>query len=343
MSSGWARPGFDFAYCGGIANFGGTASGPVTCVLTFDPSLSVLNTTPANGTVSGNTITWTGPPVGGNSYTYYSAILHVPATAVIGASLTASFNVQQDSIEYTLANNSWSITHTIVGSFDPNDKSVTPSDFYVLGTDSMLDYTIRFQNTGTFMATHVVLRDTLPLEVDPTSFRPGAASHPYTYSLTANGILEVRFENINLLDSNANEALSHGLFNFRIRPNMPLLPGTTITNRADIFFDFNAPIRTNDAAVVVTDETRIVPVTKPAPLAVYPVPVKNTLNAVLPEGFMPMNAYAIAIDGQRLPLPGTRAVALRAEWNVERLAAGPYVLVLTDRSGQRLSARFVKE
>lgn len=54
-------------------------------------------------------------------------------------------------------------------------------------------------------------------------------------------------------------------------------------------------------------------------------------------------AWCIGIDGRRLPLTWTTNAMLRPEFNVQRLAPGAYVLVLTDRSGSRLSARFTKE
>ena len=71
------------------------------------------------------------------------------------------------------------------------------------------------------------------------------ASHDYTWDLSREGVLSVTFNNIMLPDSNANEMLSHGFVEFTIqqRPNNPL--GTVIYNQAGIYFDFNAPIITN--------------------------------------------------------------------------------------------------
>ena len=55
----------------------------------------------------------------------------------------------------------------------------------------------------------------------------------------------MRFDNILLVDSNRNEALSHGYFNYRIRTNNNLSFGQQIENTADIYFDFNEPVITN--------------------------------------------------------------------------------------------------
>lgn len=135
-----------------------------------------------------------------------------------------------------------------VGSFDPNDKQAVPTGYdseHYIGRGVGLEYKIRFQNTGTDTAFTVVVRDTLSSWLAPLSVRPGAASHPYTWQLFGPGILQFRFENILLPDSNANLAASQGFVTFKIdqKPDVPLQ--TLIENQAAIYFDFNAPVLTN--------------------------------------------------------------------------------------------------
>src|SRR5690606_8518432 len=101
-----------------------------------------------------------------------------------------------------------------------------------------IDYTIRFQNTGTDTAFNVLITDTLPAYLDPGSFVVGAASHNFTWELRDAGTLKFSFPDILLPDSNANEAASHGFVSFRIKPREPVLPGTMIENFANIYFDF---------------------------------------------------------------------------------------------------------
>ncbi len=137
---------------------------------------------------------------------------------------------------------------TVVGSCDPNDKEGFPKGFgakkYIeRGID--LDYLIRFQNTGTAPAFTVVLRDTLPESLNPASIEIGAASHPFSWFLEGRGVLVVRFDNILLPDSTANEPESHGWINFRIAQKPDLPDGTEIENRVGIYFDFNDPVMTN--------------------------------------------------------------------------------------------------
>ena len=346
MVSGPARPGFEMEYYAGYMNEGGLSSGPITMTMTYDPMLTFIAAAPMPSSVTSSTITWEMNAAEGFNYSNwwaFQARFQVPVGAPLGDPLSASLVLSQDSAEVTLANNVASVTRTISASYDPNDKLVWPRDFYHIEHDSILDYTIQFQNTGTDTAFTVVLRDTLPLDLDVTTFRMGTSSHPCTYTLTGNGILTFTFENILLPDSNTNEPLSHGLVHFRIKPILPLALGQEITNVADIYFDFNPPVRTPNATVLVTDETGVRPVTKPAQLVVYPVPAKNTLTALLPEGFKPTQAFAVGVDGRRIPMALPAMQAGPIPFATQHLAAGAYVLTLVDREGKRMSARFTKE
>ena len=136
----------------------------------------------------------------------------------------------------------------IRGAYDPNDKTGYPlgtGTSRQIGQNQDIEYLIRFQNTGTDTAFQVVLRDTLPSQLDLTSIEPGASSHPYTWDLTGKGILIFNFDNIRLMDSFRNEPASHGFVKFRIKQKKDLPIGTKIENSAGIYFDFNAPVITN--------------------------------------------------------------------------------------------------
>ena len=90
-----------------------------------------------------------------------------------------------------------------------------------------------------------LLVDTLSPYLDPGSIQLTSASHPYTWTLKGNGVLEVKFDYIMLPDSNVNEPASHGFAKFRIQQKANNSGGTIINNFADIYFDLNAPVRTN--------------------------------------------------------------------------------------------------
>ena len=54
-----------------------------------------------------------------------------------------------------------------------------------------------------------------------------------------------RFDNIRLVDSFRNVAASQGFVSFKINQKKDVALGSKINNEADIYFDYNAPIRTN--------------------------------------------------------------------------------------------------
>lgn len=344
VATGCPRPGFPYYTSASVRNYGGDPSGVVDVTLTLDPGLVLYSFYPDNPvSTAGNVVTWSMPSLPAfGGYDFHVAGT-VPVGTPLGTTLNTTFTASQPSPELDLVNNTASFSDIVTGSYDPNDKLVSPRDFYHIENDSVLNYTIRFQNTGTAEAINVVVVDTLPMDVDTRTFEMGVASHPYTYTLTGNGILTFTFENINLPDSNTNEPLSHGLVNFKIKPILPLQLGQEITNAADIYFDFNPPVHTPAATVVVTDETGVRPLVMPAQLVVYPVPTKNSLMAVLPEGFKPVQAFAIGVDGRRLPMVLPPSSAGQVQFATQHLPVGAYVLTLRAQDGKRLSARFVKE
>lgn len=139
----------------------------------------------------------------------------------------------------------------IIGSYDPNDKTGYPigydKDNHFINPNQDIEYFIRFQNTGTDTAFTVVVRDTLPPELDIASLELGASSHPYSANMLGKNVLAFNFEKINLVDSFHNEVASHGFVKFRIKQKKDLPLGTRIENGAAIFFDFNAPVLTEKA------------------------------------------------------------------------------------------------
>ncbi len=152
---------------------------------------------------------------------------------------------------------------TIKASYDPNDKTVYPEGAGAnndVKRGTPLIYRIRFQNTGNDTAFKVVVRDSLPNNLDIATLRIGAASHSYTYKITgkANAVLEVTFDNILLPDSTTDELGSHGFFYFNIQHKKGLPINTEIKNEAGIYFDFNAPVITNTAKITLNDGNQLI-------------------------------------------------------------------------------------
>ncbi|MCB0643353.1 MAG: T9SS type A sorting domain-containing protein, partial [Phaeodactylibacter sp.] len=158
----------------------------------------------------------------------------------------------------------------------------------------------------------VVIRDTLDSALDPLSIRPGAASHPYTVSMEAQGIVVFTFENILLPDSTSNETGSHGFVKFRIAqtPNNP--DGTIISNRAAIYFDYNAPVITNTTHHQIGTDYIIIDL------------VDETAS---PEGYN--NKLEV------FPNPAAHEITFRLDAD----EYGPFLLQVFDAKGRAITAR----
>ncbi|MDJ1469162.1 T9SS type A sorting domain-containing protein [Cytophagaceae bacterium DM2B3-1] len=146
----------------------------------------------------------------------------------------------------------------IVDSYDPNDKQVSPSGItseHYTPTTSELKYVVRFQNTGTDYAYNVVIVDTLSENLDISTLRMGSVSHAYTLKVSGKGhpVLTWTFNDINLPDSTRDQAGSNGFIQFLIKPKTGLSEKARIENFADIFFDYNDPVRTNTTTNVLYD------------------------------------------------------------------------------------------
>ena len=168
-----------------------------------------------------------------------------------------------------------------IGSYDPNDKSAFPIGFgeeKIIEPGTMMEYKIRFQNTGTDTAFNVSIRDTLSSILNPATLTMGAASHPYSWRLEGQGVLVVDFPNILLPDSTTNFAASNGFVSFKIDmvPEISL-PHFWLENNAAIYFDFNEPIITNTVSHSI--DTQFVEIL----VSVETIPEQNSLVKVAPN------------------------------------------------------------
>ncbi|MBX2981027.1 MAG: DUF11 domain-containing protein [Flavobacteriales bacterium] len=262
LSAGLARVGFQHQLAIAVQNHAPLPTGGATVQLVLDPLLSFTSATPAPTTIAGNTITWTFPEIAFTVPQTIQVITQVPADInLLGTQLSSTASVSTVNADGNDTNNSATVFRTITAAYDPNDKLATTStggtQVFLIGEDEWIDYTIRFQNTGTDTAFTVVITDTLPASLDPATLRIGAASHNFSWSLSGHGTVAFTFPNILLPDSNVNEPMSHGFVTFRIRPRLPLLPGDEITNIANIYFDFNPPVITEPSVLVAVSPIRL--------------------------------------------------------------------------------------
>ena len=135
-----------------------------------------------------------------------------------------------------------------VGPFDPNDMRVFNSLGYKALNFEKTDrqyYHVRFQNTGTDTAENVEVKVTLDDSLDIRTLQILDSSHDHVSSFNDGHDLILRFDNIMLPDSNANEPESNGYFRYSILPISEVVEGQQFSSRAAIYFDYNLPILTN--------------------------------------------------------------------------------------------------
>lgn len=276
-----------------------------------------------------------------------NVLANVPVGVPLGMTLTHTITISNTGTEPYLVNNTTNVLSTVVGSFDPNDKTALTSSRsnntnYFIDLDDHIDYTIRFQNTGTAEAVFVIVTDTLSENLDMLSFEQGVASHPFNVSFKPNRVVEWRFDNIDLPDSNTNEAASHGLVSFRIKPVLPLSPGTEIENIANIFFDYNDPVITDPSVLVAEFSTGVKENGHGSDMLLMPNPTKSVLEVQLKDRTAATGLLTVmALDGRVILVH--RVQGFRTVLDVAPLASGLYTLNWRDQNGNSSTHRFVKE
>lgn len=94
---------------------------------------------------------------------------------------------------------------------------------------------------------------------------------------------------------------------------------------------------TLDQIIITASEEIIVNVS--GKVAIYPNPANNVINISVPEGFDAEKAEVFDIMGQRVLILGSQI----DEIDVKTLKIGLYIIVLKDKSGRFVLARFIKE
>ncbi len=245
--------------------------------LTADANYAFLSAD-MGGTMGSGMVTWTYANLAPGEYRYVHATFKVSQSVTLGDTLCHFAQVNPVSGDTVPTNNMDTLCQVVVGSYDPNDKTAEPAGIGAAGEiphGTSLEYRIRFQNTGTFYATNVILRDTLDADLDISTLHITYSSHPLNWYVFKD-ILTFEFMSIMLPDSNSDEPGSHGAVKFTIQPLTGLADGTEITNDASIYFDFNSPVLTN--STLNTLETPVSVSVSPdhSGLEVFPNPFSET-------------------------------------------------------------------
>lgn len=275
----------------------------------------------------------------------------VPADLPIGTVLHFSADAVPTAGDFFPADNHVEWSQTVVGSFDPNDKSVSSGETEFGGRifekDSLLTYTVRFQNTGNYPATTVEIRDTLDPSLDVQSIQLAQTSHPQQLELRFEGynILIFRFTNIQLPDSMTSQDMSQGFVSFSIKRKPGLPVGTVIRNRAGIYFDFNAPVMTNWVESVLSPPVGVEPEPKPGfAILIFPNPNTGRFTVELPApANLGMHFRITDLTGRVLQERHTETGSARQFVQAGSLPNGLYFLQVVSEGKVLAVGKFVKQ
>ncbi|MEM8907450.1 MAG: T9SS type A sorting domain-containing protein [Bacteroidota bacterium] len=344
LTSAATRCGFEVPYWLEVENTGTlTMDGQIR--LELDPLVSYISADPLPASISGNTLLWDIADLAPFQSTLIRMRLQMPGVNAIGeeVQILATTEIQNQQGN-TIASDTYDYRSIIACAYDPNDKLVNPdrdgTENFTLFTEA-LNYTVRFQNTGTDTAFNVTIEDRLDPDLDWSTLRPIASSHPYEVTMDETGLVKFIFSDILLPDSTTNEPASHGFIKFEILPKPGLAENTTIENRAGIFFDFNPPIITNQTlntmVSMLPTSTRDIELDQ-RHVKVFPNPFSEATTVVLEDLVRPDN-YALRIYDLTGRILQTRSFDSAGQFTLERgnLAPGMYFYQLIGTQGQGIS------
>ncbi|MBC7448045.1 MAG: SBBP repeat-containing protein [Hymenobacteraceae bacterium] len=243
-----ARPGFPAVYDVQYRNVGTVAIAAGTLTLAPDARLSFRRSQPAATPGAGGLLTWAYTNLAPGEMRRMRIEYVLANSAVLGSALTSTAQVLPLTGDLVPTDNNTTDARRITGSFDPNDIQVNHIELNTtqVAAGEWLEYTIRFQNHGSDTAFTVLVQDSLSarhLRLSTLQLR--AASHGCGWSISPTGQVLVRFSGINLPPQSTDIFAADGFVRFRLRPVATLAAGDEIPNRAQIFFDYNAPFATN--------------------------------------------------------------------------------------------------
>lgn len=350
LASGVARPGFQQVYTVMTQNRGTTTVSD-TIWFIHDSILTLSNANPAFDGYTYPTGYWLFNNFTPGATETRTVIVNVPTIqngGYIGRSMIANARIEPTSSDTTSWDNGDDEQDIIQGSYDPNLKECWSPTMNSSGDiwpgDLTLDYTIHFQNSGTDTAFTVVVVDTLPVELDITTFRIGASSHPCTYSISGyndTNVVTFTFMNILLPDSNINEPASHGYVQFTIDryPNLPI--GTQIINEANNYFDFNPAVVTNMNVVTISNPLSVV---EPGgnEIMLYPNPAQENVNVVLGNNYVGDDAIVVLRDitGREIAKVNSGGNTL-VTFNLASYSAGVYFVSVQTASGETTTQKLI--
>ncbi|WCO01375.1 T9SS type A sorting domain-containing protein [Psychroserpens ponticola] len=335
---GVARPGFDANYKVIYKNKGTTS---LTGDIDFDFAdnlMDFVSASPTEDTQSLNLLTWNFndlEPFESREILLTMNINSPMETPPVNGDDVLVFDASVNSSETdeTPDDNTFELQQTVVNSYDPNDKTCLEGAFITPEmVGDYVHYMIRFENTGSANAINIVVKDDIDrLTYDLSSLIPLHASHDYVARIKDNAsdhYVEFIFENINLPFDDAN---NDGYIVFKIRTLNTLELNDTFENDAEIYFDFNFPIITNnEQTTIATLSTEDFELANNS-ISLYPNPATNHLTLESKQAIKHISIYDIS--GRLINEVAFIGTKTELTISTEALSAGTYFLKIKTETG----------
>jgi len=330
-----ARPGFDAVYKLIWRNKGNvTLSG--TAILTFENAKMSFISSTLPSTVSGNQVSFNFNNLKpyANSASEITFKINPPTHSTNpvnnGDILTFTANITPLSGDTDPDDNSLIYKQTVVGSYDPNDITcLEGNQIPVSMIGKNLHYVVNFENTGTAPAVNIVVEmDINPDDFDISSLQLQNTSHN-TYTKIQGNKVEFMMKDINLA------ALAHGNIVLKIKSKNNLVSGDSVMNKANIYFDYNFPVATNEAVTYIGSATLAATDVKKDDTAinVYPNPTKGDVNIESDSKIHSIEIY----DAQgRIIQKQTGVNSQKTKISIHNNTSGMYILMINTEKGKSM-------
>lgn len=338
LSAGFSMPGFD-TYCHVyIRNNGNTVTNGTVTFNYDDNVLDYVLTTPQAPTVAPGTVTWgysNLKPFESRSYTIKLNVNSPTETPAVNIDDILTFDavIGVQGNDVNPADNTYEAQSLVVGSLDPNNIICMEGDKEpVENIGKYLNYEINFENTGNAAATFVVVTQEIDdTKFDVNSFEVINSSHAVDVTRTGN-LVTFMFDDINL------GAAAQGTIVFRVKTLASLEEGDQVMNRANIVFDYNYALVTNEA--VTTFET-ILGINNPVidqSIKVYPNPSADVVNVQSQNEINIIELYDL--QGRLLQINQINTVS--AQLDLTGRQSGIYFVKITTDKGSKVE-KLIKE
>lgn len=203
-------------------------------------------------------------------------LINKPTDAIpvnVGDQLRFEANINPVSGDILPADNHFVYKETVIGAIDPNDivcmeGNLVPKE----KIGDYLHYTVNFENTGTAPAENVVIEmnvNSADFEISTLQLQNSSAP---TYSRIEGQKAEFILENIQL------PVDAHGNIQLKIKSKSTKIPGDQVSLGANIYFDYNLPVATNEAVTKFEQVLASQNIKGESEIQIYPNPTTGPVN-----------------------------------------------------------------